>query len=357
VNIFIDFLLGRSKFLNPSIIGDIIGAVAGYGGAKEASRATERAAEIQANASRFKPFNIRSNIGTGMFYDAPDGGYGQAVAELSPEYRAIYDQYYGQAQGLSPELAGLRESFMGQANDPRLANLRDTYLDMAQNALGFDPAQASATFLDATRRLSQPEEERKRLNLESRLFAQGMLGSTGGAQRQQALESAFAEDDLRKIIASEQLGLDQQRAAIGMANQLLTGADATTQSRLRNLQAALGLDDTKFQALGRMINLDQLALGMVDQGGVLGGRATAGNTAAAAALGDAARARGLGEGMFYQQAGESLGRAADSALANLFKQQDPAAIENKPFTPPPPRLIVDPIDRSRSDGSFMARLG
>ena len=338
MNILIDFLLGRSKFLNPSIIGDIIGAVGGYAGAKKAAQATETAARLQADASRFKPFNIRSNIGTGMFYDAPDGGYGQAVGMLNPEFQAIRDQYFSEAQGLSPELAGIRESLMGQANDPRLANLRDTYLDMAQSALGFDPAQASATFLDATRRLSQPEEERKRLNLESRLFAQGMLGSTGGAQRQQALESAFAEDDLRKIIASEELGLDKQRAAIGMANQLLTGADATTQSRLGSLQAALGLDDEKFKALGRVINLDQLALGLVDTGGVLGGRATAGNAAAAAALGDARRAIGAGEGMFYQQAGESLGRAADAALANLFKEQDAAPIDNRP--PPPPEEVI-----------------
>ena len=333
MNIFIDFLLGRSKFLNPSIIGDIIGAVGGYAGAKKAAQATETAARLQADASRFKPFNIRSNIGTGMFYDAPDGGYGQAVAELSPEYRAIYDQYYGQAQGLSPELAGLRESFMGQANDPRLTGLRDTYLDMAQSALGFDPAQASATFLDATRRLAAPEEERRKLDQENRLIAQGMLTSTGGAQRQQALESALSDADLKRIIASEELGLDRQRAAIGMANQLLTGADATTQSRLRDLQAALGLDDTKFQALGRMINLDQLAMGLVDQGGTLGGRATAGNAAAGKALGDAVRDIGAGEGMFYQQAGTKIGNAAEEWLKEKFAK--PNVDPGGGYTPDP----------------------
>ena len=343
MNILIDFLLGRSKFLNPSIIGDIIGAVGGYAGAKKAAQATETAARLQADASRFRPFNIRSGFGTGTFYDAPDGGYSEAVGMLNPEFQAIRDQYFSEAQGLSPELAGIRQSLMGQANDPRLANLRDTYLDMAQSALGFDPAQASARFLDATRRLAAPEEERRRLDQENRLLAQGMLTSTGGAQRQQALESALSEADLRRIIASERLGMNQQRAAIGMANQLLGGADATTQSRLGSLQAALGLDDEKFKALGRVINLDQLALGLVDQGGVLGGRATAGNAVAAEALGDAARARGLGEGMFYQQAGEGLGRSADAALANLFKEQDAAPIDNRP--PPPEEVIPYPMGR------------
>ena len=139
--------------------------------------------------------------------------------------------------------------------------------------------------------------------------------------------------------------MDKQRAAIGMANQLLTGADATTQSRLRDLQAALGLDDTKFQALGRMINLDQLALGMVDTGGALGGRATAGNVAAAAALGNAARARGLGEGMFYQQAGESLGRAADAALKNYMDNRNKSS----------GRGTYSPYDTSSAD-SFVERM-
>tara|TARA_B100000519_G_C14249356_1_gene441593 strand:- start:923 stop:2017 length:1095 start_codon:yes stop_codon:yes gene_type:complete len=358
VNIFIDFLLGRSKFLNPSIIGDIIGAVGGYAGAKKAAQATETAARLQADASRFRPFNIRSGFGTGTFYDAPDGGYGEAVGMLNPGFQSIRDQYFGEAQGLSPELAGIRESLMRQANDPRLANLRDTYLDMAQSALGFDPAQASATYLDATRRLAAPEEERRRLDQENRLLAQGMLTSTGGAQRQQALESALSDADLKRIIASEQLGMDQQRAAIDqqraaidMANQLLGGADATTQSRLRDLQAALGLDDEKFKALGRVINLDQLALGLVDQGGILGGRATAGNAAAAAALGDATRARGLGEGMFYQQAGESLGRAADAALQNYMDNRNSNRLSDTN------RGSYSPYDKSSADDqSFVERM-
>ncbi len=349
MNIFIDFLLGRSKFLNPSIIGDVIGAVGGYLGGKKAAKATERAAQIQADASQFRPFNVRSGFGTGRFYDSPDGGYGSAVGMLNPEFQAIRDQYFSEAEGLSPELASIRTSLMGQASDPRLADLRDTYLDMAQSALGFDPAQASATFLDATRRLAAPEEERRQLELENRLLTQGMLGSTGGSQRQQALQSALSEADLRRIIASEQLGLDQQRAAIGMANQLLGGADATTQSRLNSLQAALGLDDRRFQALGRVVDLDQLAMGLVDQGGVLGGRATAGSAAAGRALGDAVRDVGIGKGMFYQEAGQGIGNAIDKFIQDQMQDRGGSApIESRQLVERErvPGALIDPMSSS-----------
>tara|TARA_R110002012_G_scaffold257734_2_gene438037 strand:+ start:558 stop:1586 length:1029 start_codon:yes stop_codon:yes gene_type:complete len=331
VNIFINLLLGRSKFLNPSIIGDIIGAVGGYAGAKKAAQATETAARIQADASRFKPFNIESGFGTGTFYDAPGGGYGTAKGMLNTDFQNIRDEYFGQAQGLNPELAGFRQVLMDQANDPRLAGLRDTYLNMAQSALEFDPAQASATYLDATRRLAAPEEERRRLDQENRLLAQGMLTSTGGAQRQQALESALSDADLKRIIASEQLGLDQQTAAVNLASGLMRGAQNTTAMRMNNLQSALGLDDERFKALGRVVDLDKLALGLIDQGGVLGGRATAGNAAAGQALGDAARATGMGKGMFYAEAGRGIGNAADKLLEQLTKPNvDPGG-----YTPDP----------------------
>ena len=60
-----------------------------------------------------------------------------------------------------------------------------------------DPFQAADKFYQMQKQLYAPEQERDRLELEERLLAQGMLGSTGGAERQRALREAQAQQDLQ----------------------------------------------------------------------------------------------------------------------------------------------------------------
>jgi hypothetical protein len=64
---------------------------------------------------------------------------------------------------------------------------------------------AGKTFYDMQKAIYAPEQEKDRLSLESRLLAQGMLGSSGGAGRMEALRKAQAMQDLEAQYA----GLDK----------------------------------------------------------------------------------------------------------------------------------------------------
>jgi len=73
-----------------------------------------------------------------------------------------------------------------------------------------DPMAAGKTFYDMQKAIHAPEQERQRLSLESRLLAQGMLGSSGGAGRMEALRKAQAMQDLEAQYA----GLDKAQGYI-----------------------------------------------------------------------------------------------------------------------------------------------
>jgi len=60
--------------------------------------------------------------------------------------------------------------------------------------------------------LYAPQQEKDRLTQESRLLAQGRLGSTGGAGEQEALRTAQGQVDLQAQYA----GLDKAQQQIGM---------------------------------------------------------------------------------------------------------------------------------------------
>jgi hypothetical protein len=73
-----------------------------------------------------------------------------------------------------------------------------------------DPMAAGQKFYEMQKALYAPEQEQDRLNQESRLLAQGMLGSTGGASRIEALRSAQSMQDLQAQYA----GLDKAQGMI-----------------------------------------------------------------------------------------------------------------------------------------------
>lgn len=60
-----------------------------------------------------------------------------------------------------------------------------------------DPYAAGQKFYEQQKALYAPDQEKDRLALENRLLGQGMLGSSGGAARQEALRKAQAQVDLQ----------------------------------------------------------------------------------------------------------------------------------------------------------------
>lgn len=102
--------------------------------------------------------------------------------------------------------------------------------------------------LDASRALAQPFEDRLLNRLENRQFAQGRLGTTGGAQ--QFGDSVFnlAQADNQRILNAQQLGLQQSNqlgqlglSQIGQGSGLLGQNLGQFNQNAANAQGFLGL--------------------------------------------------------------------------------------------------------------------
>lgn len=173
-----------------SLIGGLLGA-----------DATKDAARIAAEASRFAPIDITSGTGTTTF---ADGGF---QSQLAPELQAVRDQLLGFGQ------QGL-----------------DTFA-------GFDPNQSAALFTRQLDELAQPQEQQQRLQLENRLFQQGLTGSTD--PRTESLLSAQAIAQNQRNLQGLEFGQSQQDRLFQQALGGIQGATTLDASLANQLNQAI----------------------------------------------------------------------------------------------------------------------
>tara|TARA_R110000822_G_scaffold105188_1_gene232621 strand:+ start:3924 stop:4760 length:837 start_codon:yes stop_codon:yes gene_type:complete len=183
----------------------LIGGGLSYLGAQESGDAARAAAQTQADAIRSSaasaeaaanPWNVGSLGGTTTF----DPESKSALLNLSPELTNIYS-------GLLS-----RSGLFGQQ----------------ANAYSADPMMAANQFYNQQQEYFQPREDRARTDLETRLLAQGRLGSTGGQRQYGELEeSILAQQNQRQTAAysQSQMMIDQllgrESGDIGQAVGLL----------------------------------------------------------------------------------------------------------------------------------------
>jgi len=155
-------------------------------------------------------------------------GVDPALQALSQQSMGLGGQFLGQA-GL-PQASGM--AAIQQALQPTTAGQTAQDLAMQQGVLGaageqfvqgagaFDPFGAAQTQYGRMEAMMAPAREQERMAQESRLFSQGRLGSTGGAQQQQALEEAFGQQQQQNLVSS--LGQAQaiQAQGVGLGTQL-----------------------------------------------------------------------------------------------------------------------------------------
>lgn len=329
------------------VVGAVGGGLISSSGAKSAAKTTaaasDRAAELAYQSAL--PWGVMGPGGYAGF----DEETKQAVLGLSPELQALYGQQVGYAGGLGQMMApyyqatadigtglmgqysrsrgltagydefqrDLANAYFGRAGEAAAATqgyigeqagLGQTYLQRAaqqRGALaGYDPASQAASFYE---QYVQPgiakEQEREALKLENRLLAQGMLGSTGGALRSEAL--AAAQGDVRRRAQAEAFGQSQQFvdtmrqremgdiAAYQAAQQNIFGREAADivagtgamtdiygrqATDLATAQGMFGQLGAGAQtALGNVTNLSNLPLQYANLGrGIGGGLATGG---------------------------------------------------------------------------------
>lgn len=86
---------------------------------------------------------------------------------------------------------------------------------------GLDQNASYDQVLNLLREQAAPGEEQRRLELENRLMAQGMLGSTGGALRSQSLREAQEQADLARQLQAFGTTMDINQMGYGRAEDTL----------------------------------------------------------------------------------------------------------------------------------------
>jgi hypothetical protein len=263
-------------------MGDIVGPILGYQGAKKQAAATRDAAQLQADAAvqaaemaRFRPVGITTGFGTSTFGTDAEGNVTSAGYTLTPELQAIRDRLITQAGAYDPTSAiSLTQPLTSGAQS--LFGLGSQYLAES-------PEQAARNYIAGRQSLLGPQRERELASIRNRLFTTGRTGlATGGtaagnmAQTNPELAAyynAVANQDL-------QLAAEADRAAkenisfgaglFGTGSALAGNVPSLLTSYYSPLQTQLGVAGS----------VEQLGQQPFELGSAIGGRtATAGAAA------------------------------------------------------------------------------
>jgi len=146
--------------------GAVAGAVIGAYGANKAAKKQSAAADRNADKAyeQSLPWSMQGMFGGASF----DEEGRMAYTELSPEMQEQYNAMMERSRGYADQISQ------------------------------FDSGQMQEDFYQEQKALSEPGEQQDRLAMENRLYAQGMLGSSGGEGRMRGLQTAQSMKDLAR---------------------------------------------------------------------------------------------------------------------------------------------------------------
>ena len=288
-------------------MGDIVGPVLGYMGAKEQAGAARAAAETSAQAqleaarlaaeeARFRPIGITTRFGTSQFgYDPTTGRVSTAGYTVSPELKAYQDRIMG--------LTGQGLGFAEQAPSlyAPLQTAATGLFGLGQQYLAQTPEQAAADYMAKQQELLAPSRERQFAQLQNRLFQTGRGGLSVGATGErpsgaaglgattpemEAYYNALAQQDAQ--LAAQAMQAGQQRTAFG------AGLFGTGAGLLGNYGQGLVSGYAPFTTgLGVAQQIEQLGQQPLALGSELGGRISSATGANALLQGGIGAARAL----------------------------------------------------------------
>lgn len=129
--------------------------------------------------------------------------------------------------------------FTTALSDP-YKKLQESMLASSQGFMGglgtYDPQAVTQRQYEQLEAMQTPARERERLALEDRLYAQGRLGSTGGALQQQAQQEAFQQQQAMNQQLAFQQGLTGQRQLADLATGLMGQSLLPQQNILKQLE-------------------------------------------------------------------------------------------------------------------------
>lgn len=204
-----------------AVAPSVLGAGLGLLGSKLTTDAGTEAEQIRSDT-------INRNADKALAESVPYGvGGAGGTADFDADSRTAL-------MSLSPELQAIFTGALGRSG---------LWGDQAM-ALGADPFSAADAFYNQQQAYWDPKEEQLRTDAESRLLAQGRLGSTGGQRQLQTVNDAILE-------AQDKRRMDSLNRSQQLINTLLgrESADIGTATGLLNIPLQYG-------ALGRGIGGD-----------------------------------------------------------------------------------------------------
>ena len=187
-----------------NVAGGLLGGGSSSNAYNNAADAQIRAAQIAADAARFRPVGITTNFGTSNFGFDSSGNLTSAGYQLSPELKAYQDQIMAMSR------QNLSDAERTQA--------------LGRGYLAETPQQAAANWMQNQQALLQPSRELQRSQIQQGLFNKGrgglavaQGGNLGAANPEmQAYYNALAQQDVGLAAQAQQAGQQQTQFGLGL---------------------------------------------------------------------------------------------------------------------------------------------
>jgi hypothetical protein len=262
-----------------SLLGGYLQGKSAQSAANTSAQAQLQAAQIAADAAKFRPVGITTRYGTSNFQTDAQGNVIGAGYNVSPELQ----QYQDQLRALSQQQ--LQQGLMAPQQYEPLQGAAGGLFNLGQQYLAQTPEQAAQKYMEQQQNLLAPTRERQYAQLQNQLFQTGRgglsVGATGlrpsGAQglgasnpELEAYYNAMAQQDAQLAAQAQAAGQQQTAFGAGLFGQgagLLGQYQAGQVGALSPFQTSLGLGGT----------IEQMGQQGLEIGSGLGGRsATAG---------------------------------------------------------------------------------
>jgi hypothetical protein len=238
--------------------------------AQTSADAQVRAAQIAADAAKFRPVGVTSRYGSSNFQTDANGNLIGAGYNVSPEYQA----YQNQLSGLMGQQ--IQQGLNAQQQFAPLTGAAGSLFNLGQQYLAESPEQAAQKYMANQQALLAPSREQQSANLMNQLQNTGRTGlsvAQGGGlmsanPEAAALANARSMQDLQLAANAQQAGQQQALFGAGLFGQ---GAGLLGQYQQGQVGALSPFQNT----LGIQSGIEQLGQNPLTLGAGLGGQAAA----------------------------------------------------------------------------------
>jgi hypothetical protein len=253
-----------------SLLGGYLQGESAKSAAQTGANAQLQAAQMAADAAKFRPVGVTSRYGSSNFQTDANGNLIGAGYNLSPEYQTYQNQLSGLLRNQ------IQQGLDAQQQYAPLTGAAGSLFNLGQGYLAQSPEQAAQKYMESQQALLAPSRERESALLQNQLSNTGRTGlsiAQGGGllaanPEQAALANARAMQDLQLAASATQAGQQQTAFGAGLFGQ---GAGLLGQYQQGQIGALSPFQNT----LGIQTGIENLGQNQLTLGAGLGGQSAA----------------------------------------------------------------------------------